>query len=186
MPPGQLKFMGLSLWLFIVFPGFQLGPRDHHRLKEQEAELATNQAYDLPRRFTLTSPPWMMPLPCCCITPSLHQVEHNRSGLRLHKHSPSSLKSSLTLRMGCLWGAHGGVILPCILQLPQGFTRCFSNTTYSRTSLGTSSCPYISLPNRSQMARVCQDESKSGLLVLRVGFLVLLLFLLFFNAIQPF
>ena len=43
----------------------------------------------------------------------------------------------------------------CIIQLPKGFIRCFSNTTYSRTSLATSSCPYIKQPNWSQTVRVC-------------------------------
>ena len=49
--------MGLSLQLFILFPRFQLGARDHHRLKEQEAGLSTIQGHGLPKRFTPASRP---------------------------------------------------------------------------------------------------------------------------------
>ena len=49
--------MGLSLQLFILFPRFQLGPRDHHRLKEQEAELSIIQVHGLPKRFRPASRP---------------------------------------------------------------------------------------------------------------------------------
>lgn len=119
---GQLRLMGLSLWLFIVFPGPQLGARDHHRLKEKEAELSTTQPHGSPRTDSPLPPcPPLTGFPLPGVAPP-HSTRWSPTGLAYDATStvPVLLNhtSCLTLRMGCLGGAHGGMILPCILQLP--------------------------------------------------------------------
>ena len=79
--------MGLSLQLFILFPRFQLGARDHHRLKQQEVELSTVQVHGLPKR----SMPASRPIPKGFLFLGLH-----------HPPSPLGGAQQEWLRMPCL------------------------------------------------------------------------------------